>query len=36
MTLYDVITEFGGTVAVAALFGAVCGILIIWLPRNVK
>lgn len=36
MTLYDTLIEFGGTVAVAAVFGFITGVLIIWLPKNVK
>jgi hypothetical protein len=36
MTLYAAMQEFGGTIAAAALFGLICGALIIWVPKNVK
>lgn len=36
MTLFAAIQEFGGTIASAAVFGIICGALIIWLPKNVK
>jgi hypothetical protein len=36
MTLSDFLTMFGGTQAAAATFGFLFGIIIFWIPRNIK
>jgi hypothetical protein len=36
MTQLDVLQLLGNSIGVAAVFGFVFGVLIIWLPKNVK
>lgn len=36
MTLNDTLTMFGGTMGAASVMGFVWGVILIWLPKNIK